>query len=97
MDNNAPSAIVFQDDDAAYLHWRGAHLRGFVLNCARRPTPDYLVLHKASCGSFASAVGDGRSWTVAYMKVCSDAASTIESWCRRQVGAEPQRCGVCHP
>ena len=62
-----------------------------------RPTPDYLVLHKASCGSFASAVGDGRSWTVAYMKVCSDAASTIESWCRRQVGAEPQRCGVCHP
>lgn len=92
-----PSAIAFNHDDAAYLRWRADHLGGFVLNCQPRPTPEYVVLHRASCVALEPKPGDNRNWTVAYIKVCADSASSIESWCRHHVGVGPQRCGRCHP
>jgi hypothetical protein len=36
----------FQDDDAGYLAWVQQHPDGFVLNTERRPSPNYLILHR---------------------------------------------------
>ena len=40
--------VSFQDDDAGYRAWLRAWPNGFVLNCNRNPTPDYLALHRGA-------------------------------------------------
>jgi hypothetical protein len=39
----------FQDDEAGYERWLADHPDLFVLNTARIPAPNYLVLHRATC------------------------------------------------
>ena len=87
----------FVDDDAGYLSWIRQHGRGFVLNCTRNPSSDYLILHRATCPSITGEPARGRLWTDQYIKVCSTAASAIQDWARRQTGTTARPCGMCHP
>jgi hypothetical protein len=67
---------VFQDDDAGYLAWVHQHPDGFVVNTERRPSPSYLMLHRADCAFITRPSEQGR-WTVAYIKVC---AAEVADW-----------------
>jgi hypothetical protein len=66
----AEGLVTFVDDDPGYIQWVRDHPDGFVLNSYRRPTANYLVLHRARCYSINPAwrPGDARSWTVAYRR-----------------------------
>jgi hypothetical protein len=86
---------VFRDDDVGYLAWLTAHPRGFVVNAARNPRPNYLILHRASCSTIRGRPTRGGSWTGPYVKVCSDDKLVIAAWTGMTVGAAPTRCGVC--
>ena len=40
---------TFDGNDDLYQTWLAGHPHGFVINTRRRISPDYLVLHRASC------------------------------------------------
>ena len=46
--------IEFKNDEDGYFAWLTAHPTGFVLNVRANADPDYVVLHRASCGTISS-------------------------------------------
>jgi hypothetical protein len=86
---------IFRDDEEGYLAWLAGHPAGFVLNVNRRPRPNYLILHRATCRTISGRPTRGGPWTGQYIKVCSHDELQIAAWTGRTVGAAPTRCGVC--
>jgi len=41
--------IKFENDDEGYKDWLRRNPNGYVINCFRSPSPNYLFLHKATC------------------------------------------------
>jgi hypothetical protein len=93
--DRAIEVVVFRDDDAGYLAWLAAHPTGYVLNTARNPPPDYVILHRASCRTISGRPTRGGPWTGPYIKVCSDDQLQIAAWAGMGTAAAPTRCGVC--
>ncbi len=87
----------FNDDDDGYLRWIETHPRGYVINTSPRPSADYVILHRASCGTITGTPSSGDSWTGIYMKVCDTDKQRLVGWSRASVGSEPQLCRLCHP
>jgi hypothetical protein len=86
--------IIFIQDDEAYLHWIDQNPSGFVVNAYRRPTPAYLVLHRAICPHVSTAVRT--NWTTTqYIKICSADLDELQLWAKRDVGGEVRVCGFC--
>ncbi len=76
--------IIFIDEDEAYHAWLADHPRGLVVNARRKPSPRYLVLHKASC---AEVSGPRRQHTSGpYIKICAHGAHELVDWAVRDVG-----------
>lgn len=89
---------VILDDDAAYLRWVAAHPGGWVVNCHRRPSANYLVLHRATCGTITGVPARGRTWTEGdYAKVCSEDAAELSRWASGTVGGQLHPCPLCNP
>ena len=86
---------VFRDDDAGYLRWILDNPSGLVLNSRRTPTPDYLVLHKATCGSISTT--SGNTFMGSYMKICAHDESDLERWAHNAVMGVIRPCGLCSP
>lgn len=80
--------------DREFHEWREAHPNGFVLNFYVRPTPDYIVLHRARCGLWRGkenyAGGD-------YPKRCSTDRAALVDWAREWIKGQPKACGLCKP
>jgi hypothetical protein len=87
---------LFQDDDEGYLAWAHQHPDGFVVNAERRPSPRYLILHRADCTFITRASQQGR-WTVAYIKMCAPEAAELKRWASTVVGGRLQPCRWCDP
>jgi len=90
-------ATVFVDDDDGYLRWIDANPSGFVLNCARSPRLDYLMLHRATCSSVRGTPPRGSRWTVDFIKVCARNKELVENWTQQAVQRDPSPCGRCRP
>jgi hypothetical protein len=86
-----------QDDDAGYLAWVQSHPDGLVVNTERRPSPAYLVLHRADCAHITRATQPGSWTTAAYIKVCAPELAELERWARTEVGGRLQPCHWCAP
>jgi hypothetical protein len=84
----------FIDDDAGYLQWLAANPDGYVLNTHRKPTPDYLMLHRVGCSSIRGAPARGIRWTSGYIKICGERGE-LEAFARRSLGGDPQACRLC--
>jgi hypothetical protein len=89
------AVAIFRDHEAGYLAWHAAHPHGFVLNTARSPRPDYLILHRATCRTISGRPARGGPWTGPYIKICADNPLEIAAWAGMTVGAAPRRCRVC--
>lgn len=88
----APPLVAFEDNDRGYVFWTRRHPRGFVVNCLRNPTPDYLILHWADCYTIN---GSHSPWTTGdYAKVCSPDLTALEAWAAT-VGGSAHRCEKC--
>ena len=87
--------IIFQDDDEGYEAWFRRNRVGYVLNCARNPGPDYLILHSAECYTITEPGSQATTWTGDYIKVCSRSRPALEEWTRERTGETPSLCGVC--
>jgi hypothetical protein len=79
--------IVFINEDEAYLHWLDQNPDGVVLNTRRRPSAEYLKLHRASC-LFVST-SKRQNWTTGqYIKICSLDKKELADWVRTEFGTE---------
>jgi hypothetical protein len=88
---------TFRDDDAGYLAWVEAHPNGFVVNAYREPTPAYLKLHRATCGTISRRPARGYYWTGDYAKFCAEDRAELDEWAWQAVGGELSPCGLCRP
>lgn len=85
----------FVDRDADYLAWIRSHATGFVLNCARHPRPDYLVLHRAACWTINPQSTRNVRWTNEYIKICSTTVDALVAWAQASTGEAPTSCKIC--
>lgn len=95
-------ATLFDGNDEAYLAWLTAHPAGFVVNTRRGDgSPNYMVLHRASCGTISRAEGPVGQWTErGYMKICADTVEDLRRMTHRlgrQEGDFSKCCGTCNP
>jgi hypothetical protein len=84
--------VAFEDNDRDYLFWTSRNSRGYVVNCYRNPTPDYLILHWADC---YTVNGSQSPWTTGeYAKVCSPILTALEAWAD-DIGGPLHKCEKC--
>ncbi len=85
----------FIDKDAEFLAWIESNPDGYLLNTYRKPSPKYLVLHRATCPSFKRNCGE--YWTKTYRKICATDPNALHSWARREMSlhAIPTPCKRC--
>jgi hypothetical protein len=81
----------FVRDDAGYLAWLESHPTGFVVHCRRKPTPDYLVLHRATCYHIGRPAG-GTKTHGGFRKVCADTEQDLRDWAATMGGDLIRRC-----
>ena len=79
----------FRDDDQGFLRWKETHVNGFVLNSARKPRADYLMLHRATCPHLTWRNADVH-WTKDYIKVCSTQVGDLLTWAKQHVTTNPR-------
>jgi len=75
----------FIDRDADYLEWVDKHPEGFVLNMRRSPSPEYLVLHRASCSTISGQRDVGAYTSRDYRKAVALEIAEL-SWLARKYG-----------
>ena len=92
-----PGMTTFIDDDRGYLSWIRQNPLGFVLNTNRTPTPEYLILHKATCPSISGLPSKGEFWTKDLIKQCADHQIELRGFARVECGGDAQDCGMCQP
>ncbi len=89
---------TFVDDDAGFVAWLAAHPGGYVLNHERKPSPRYLVLHRADCWTMAPRKGgDTRTWTSSYPKTCAATSAALTDRAEANAGSPPRPCGTGQP
>ena len=87
-----PPLVAFEDDDRGYLFWTSQNHRGFVVNCYRNPTAEYLVVHWADCYTIN---GSQSPWTTGdFAKVCSTEFNPLEEWAT-EMGGFLHKCEKC--
>ena len=93
--------IEYINDDEGYLSWIATNPNGFVLNVCRAANPDYVVLHRASCGSISTDKREFGAYTTrGYRKVCATSAAELQLAAKREGrsdGSFSKRCGLCRP
>jgi serine/threonine protein kinase len=95
-------SIEFIGNDETYLHWLGEHPEGYVINTHRNVTPNYMVLHKATCGTVKSTQGisPGGFTERDYIKVCAGSIELLREWAKqhgRPDGSFSSACNTCKP
>lgn len=95
---------IFDNDDRAYLKWLSSHPEGFVVNGRRKFDPDYLVLHRATCGSVNVFRGmeekPGGFTERNYVKLCGESISSLERHLGYFTGSSQpfsKECSACKP
>lgn len=88
VDGVGGDLLIFRGDDTPYLRWISEHPNGYVVNADRNPKPSYLKLHQADCPRVSGDAAPGAYTARAYIKICSDSRSALESWARDKVGGE---------
>ncbi len=88
--------IIIINDDETYLKWLEDNPEGYVINAARKPKADYIVLHKSTCGTMSSSKRS--NWTTTdLLKVCSNNVEELKEWALETTGGACQPCKTCNP
>lgn len=92
--------VHFDGDDGAYFAWLARNPEGYVANVRRRCSPDYVVLHRASCGHVANPREEGAYTERDYGKLCAPTREAIleaPTFCGRAKGRFTKQCAHCQP
>lgn len=87
--------------DEEFLAWARSNPSAFVVNTRRNPTPDYMVLHKASCVDLSNrGYAPGALTERSYRKVGAASEQDLLLWIRnnvREATGFSRRCSRCGP
>ena len=92
--------VCFDGDDAGYLDWLARNPYGYVVNVRRRLDPEYVVLHRATCGSISATLVAGAYTERDYVKLCGRSFADVcqaPTYCGRAKGSFTKRCSHCNP
>jgi len=96
MESKDYAIRVFVDDDEGYLRWLKSSSSAYVVNSYRKPSADYLILHRTRCGSISSE--KRTNWTTTgFIKICGDSKEELKRWALKEVGGALRSCGFCRP
>jgi len=96
MDTRKYNLELFVNDDEAYLQWLTGNSAGFVVNSYLHPSPDYLILHRATCWTISTPART--NWTTTgFIKLCSSNRRELEKWAEKEVNGELHPCQICKP
>ncbi len=87
---------IFEDDEEEYLQWVETNPDGFVLNCERRPSARYLMLHRALCGTICTEKRINYTST-GYIKICALDKQELAAWATQETGGRFRACQLCKP
>lgn len=84
---------TFIDDDAGYRRWLAGNPTGYVINCAKKGDPGYVMLHRSQCWSISH---EDKNYTHgSYQKVCSTDTGLLEQWAKDVKRQGPTPCRFC--
>ena len=95
-------AVEFESD-AEYQRWRADHPDGFVVNARRSRSPDYMMLHRASCRHISEPsheTSPGGFTERNYIKVGALDIESLREWAARHGRTDPpfsNECSHCRP
>lgn len=93
--------LEFDGDDDGYFDWLAVYPDGYVVNARRKRSPDYVVLHRATCGSISNRLVESGAYTArGYIKFCGETladVAVVPTLCGRTHGSFTKRCGFCKP
>lgn len=84
-----PGVVLFDGNDSAYFAWLARNPMGYVVNVRRTCSPDYVVLHRASCGLISNARAEGAYTERSFSKLCGPTLADIQDapkYCGRERG-----------
>src|SRR5687767_7335011 len=90
-------------NDADYRLWLETNPDGFVLNTRRIASPDYMMLHRASCPYISEPSHEsepGGFTERQYIKVGAPDVATLQEWVAangRPDGSFSNECSRCRP
>lgn len=82
---------IFKDNDQGYLQWLQQYPNGYVLNTYRPVTPDYMILHRATCPTISGTPARGENWTVGYQKICAQTDNELINWAEEEYEYRPHQ------
>jgi hypothetical protein len=86
----------FINNDSGYLRWVEKNPNGFVVNCYKRTSPSYLILHRATCVTIRTPART--NWTTTnYMKICSLDRNDLQNLAQNKINGRLHLCKVCNP
>lgn len=92
--------IEFKNNEDGYFMWLMAHPDGFVLNVRFEADPEYVVLHRASCGTISSdKLPPGAYTNRKFRKWCAKKADDLRPAAMlegREDGSFSKHCGICN-
>jgi hypothetical protein len=98
------SARYFKDDEAGYRRWLADHPHGFVVNTTHGVSPNYMVLHRATCSSiseYSAQSAPGGFTERQYSKACSETVQALRAWARANGRPDgtftSEACSRCKP
>ena len=95
---SSPGLTCLDNDDAAYLEWLARNPDGYVVNVRETLSPDYVVLHRATCPTISGPQEPGAYTERSYRKLCGRTLADVAeapTWCRRARGSFTKRCSIC--
>lgn len=91
------------DSDGEYQRWLADNPHGFVVNTRRARSPDYMMLHRASCRHISEPsheTSPGGFTERIYIKVCAPDIEALREWASqhgRTDGSFSNECSHCKP
>jgi hypothetical protein len=92
----------FDGNDETYMAWLAANPRGYVINARRSLSPNYMVLHRASCHAirhYSPTAPDGAFTERGYVKICATDILELNKWVKRHGrldGSFSKSCSLCN-
>lgn len=90
--------MLFIKDEKVYLEWLDKHPNGYVINIYSNKSPNYSVLHKATCYTIKSKnMGRPGGFTERqYAKICGKTEKEAEESLFKEIKTKiKKRCSVC--
>ena len=66
--------LAFFEEDVAYRDWLARNQAGYVVNVRRTLSPNYVVLHRATCPHISMPREPGAYTERSYRKLCGETA-----------------------